>query len=125
MSGRKTHKRAASPARLLRDSSTTLQLQRLTSEEAQYATQPRSALDFLRFGGVPPVVYALRWLIGSRWRDRRRRRTPRNRRERPTRRRTRGTRSSSILPTPHRGDAPLEFDPSVVRGRIHLELSMV
>ena len=62
-----------------------------------YATQPRSALDFLRFGGVSPVVYALRWLIGSRWRERRRRRTPRNRRERPTRRRTRGTRSSSCL----------------------------
>jgi len=30
-----------------------------------------------------------------------------------------------FLPTPHRGDAPLEFDPSVVRGRIHLEFSMV
>ena len=26
-----------------------------------------------------------------------------------------------FLPTPHRGDAPLEFEVSVVRGRVHLE----
>ena len=26
-----------------------------------------------------------------------------------------------FLPTPHRGDAPLEFGVSVARGRIHLE----